>query len=758
MSSLPPVLPVTMIRDNDTEVVETVREYWQLRWEGYRVVGTFVPDESNMLVTQGEIEDLVASSIATVAEPLTVGGKRAVRKNDLIIDVRDYGAVGDGVTDDTAAIQSALAVGAANGVTVRFTGVNKTYVVSQIVLGYRASVELPAGITIRRLATSGQTGPVVLINRNHVSITGKGTIEALNTCPNGIVRIERTDGTCEWARLNDIHIKGPGKTTASTTGLVLSGTSTFQNRINGVIISDVDTGCRHEGGANMNHMTDVDFYNIGTKVYDLDGTLETSIMGGSVSQAQNSLIFTLRNAATYNQIHGFLAEPGGSGTFFSVAAGCVENSFVGCVQNTTNLGTDNGTRTNKILNTPKTSNYQSKFVFNADDYNAVGDGVTDDTTALNNAATAARAVGGTVLLAAGKTYLISAVVLVHGITVSGYGATVKMKAGVTAFNMLRMNDTAGCTILGLTVDGNKANNTDSGNDAVGVGLIANPASWTKPVRVRDCTFKDFHRAALYLAPTSSVTSAANAPASASVVVDSEMSACRYGVYANRVSDLIVRGNRISGSNQDGIWSNLCNRPTVSGNMVTTSGNHGIVISYALDARVTGNTCTGSTKMGIAMGGGSTTNTETKHVTLTGNTCRGNTQSGITLDPTKTGADTTPVAMYAAVTGNVCEGNGDHGIYVKNAAEVTISGNICRGNTDDGIALSTSDASVSGNVCRGNGARGIAMNGNVSFPNYGRHRIGVNYVNGNTGASYVVESASVTDVSFATLQTTVPASP
>jgi hypothetical protein len=274
---------------------------------------------------------------------------RAVGQGELVLNVRDYGAVGDGTTDDTAAIQSALNTASANGCRVLVPGPNRTYLVSQLVIGYRGSLEIPAGVTLQRRAGDGQNGPLVLLQRNHGKIVGGGQIECLNDCPNGVVRLDRTDGTCEWGRLDNVHVKGPGKGVAGSTGIVFSGCATFQNRVNGVTVSDVADGVRMEGGANANHCTDLTLYAIGSRAYVLDSTIESTVMGGSVLASPAVTVFTLLNGAQYNSVLGVAAEPGGSATFWSIASGSLENSFIGVVDNTANLGTDAGTRTTAVL-------------------------------------------------------------------------------------------------------------------------------------------------------------------------------------------------------------------------------------------------------------------------------------------------------------------------------------------------------------------------------------------------------------------------
>lgn len=279
-----------------------------------------------------------APSGAQLAAIIPNNGARAVGQGELVINAADYGAAGDGVIDDTAAIQNAINVVVGNGGKVALTGTNKTYIISQITLPYTASLEIPAGVILRRAVGNAQTGPMIIADRNHHQLQGKGVIECLNDCPNGIVRVERTDGTCEWGRISDIHIKGPGKTVAGSTALVFSGVTTFQNGLRGVVISDVDTGIRHEGGANMNRCTDVDFYNIGTKVYDFNGTLESSVIGGSVSASAGVTVFTMRSAVTKMVIDDFIAEPGGSSSFWNISTDCTQIKFGHCVDNCASRG------------------------------------------------------------------------------------------------------------------------------------------------------------------------------------------------------------------------------------------------------------------------------------------------------------------------------------------------------------------------------------------------------------------------------------
>ncbi|HEV3051576.1 MAG TPA: glycosyl hydrolase family 28-related protein [Longimicrobium sp.] len=113
---------------------------------------------------------------------------------------------------------------------------------------------------------------------------------------------------------------------------------------------------------------------------------------------------------------------------------------------------------------------QGGAVFNvrSSTYGAVGNGVANDTAAIQAAVNAAAAVRGTVLIPPG-TYSVTSIQLAPGITVSGYGATLKRpnsqanwtrtlyipETGTGSWN--NASDSALLTIEGLTIDGNSAN-------------------------------------------------------------------------------------------------------------------------------------------------------------------------------------------------------------------------------------------------------------------------------------------------------------
>lgn len=99
------------------------------------------------------------------------------------------------------------------------------------------------------------------------------------------------------------------------------------------------------------------------------------------------------------------------------------------------------------------------------DYQAVGDGVTDDTAALNSVVAAAGAVGGRVLFPAGKTFLLTGNVTVASTcSLDFQGSTLKKKSTMngSAFVVTAAN----VEVFRLNVDGNRS-----------AGALGNGISW-----------------------------------------------------------------------------------------------------------------------------------------------------------------------------------------------------------------------------------------------------------------------------------------
>lgn len=122
------------------------------------------------------------------------------------ISVLDYGAVGDGVTDDTTAIQNALA--ASNNVVVP----SGTYVVKgTITLAANKALSLNSS-TLLKPSSSTNTDPIVNITGSNAILQGNGNaslVSQVNT-PNGIV------GLFDAAHVNNIF-------SARVSGLTLQG-------------------------------------------------------------------------------------------------------------------------------------------------------------------------------------------------------------------------------------------------------------------------------------------------------------------------------------------------------------------------------------------------------------------------------------------------------------------------------------------------------------------------------------------------------
>ena len=138
--------------------------------------------------------------------------------------------------------------------------------------------------------------------------------------------------------------------------------------------------------------------------------------------------------------------------------------------------------------------HQGELVVNVKDYRAVGDGITDDTDAINAAITAASSSGGgTVILPAGFNFLVTTLVPLSNVTIMGYGATLTKNSSGTKEIITNRGDFApfsnfkvyGVTFIGEGQSfGDISLTTNERRGAVGFYYGTN-------VTVQDCYASDF---------------------------------------------------------------------------------------------------------------------------------------------------------------------------------------------------------------------------------------------------------------------------
>lgn len=353
-------------------------------------------------------------------------------------------------------------------------------------------------------------------------------------------------------------------------------------------------------------------------------------------------------------------------------------------------------------------------------YGAAGDGVADDTAAIQRAIDAT-ARGGTCYLPPG-TYLVSSdtadvLVAVDGITIAGAGAdlsTLRTAPESEATRVLNVSGRSDVTVRDLCFDGDAHPTTKS-------GVFANTAGSQKNLTIMRCRFTDF------MPQGAATTSAAvyTWTSDGVHVLDNEFTGCGRAVTVDQPDGTArVVGNRITAPSGVMATGILVRRSSsVSESKVVVDSNyvrgadrdpsgvgtegHAIAAFRVRDVHVTNNHCVGN-RRGILV------SAQSFGAVVQGNTCVASSDAGIRVEPEITATDTTvgtDVARGITVVGNVCRNNAaigpvgnansGKGITISYAAGSTLVGNLCHDNTGDGIFCDSDRVTIVGNVSYNN---------------------------------------------------------
>lgn len=187
---------------------------------------------------------MTSSRTFAALPPTALGGK--VDKGSLVFNVKDYGAAGDGVADDTAEIQAAIDAAAAAGGGVVF---------------------LPAGTYKITAALTGGHGL-------HILGVGKGQSWIKGALGGPLIKsVNAATRYFSWT-IRDIGLNNTNRATAGGIGIDLTNIST--SRVDNVAITNVELGIKLAESAYYNQVSAAQVTTAVTGVQCGGGTLPTN--------------------------------------------------------------------------------------------------------------------------------------------------------------------------------------------------------------------------------------------------------------------------------------------------------------------------------------------------------------------------------------------------------------------------------------------------------------------------------------------------
>lgn len=376
---------------------------------------------------------------------------------------------------------------------------------------------------------------------------------------------------------------------------------------------------------------------------------------------------------------------------------------------------------------------------------AVGDGIADDTAAINAALLASK-----VVYFPTGNYRISSRIFINSYnTLFGYGqARIFQTVADHIFSLV--NNATRVKIRGLELDGNKANIAGGG---IGIACSSTGGGVTY-IEIDDCYIHDcgadgirFFGSNINYIKVRGCTLENNT--TAGLTSDDTI---HRGLWTGNIArfngthgigfigtgiDMVIADN-VSCDNGQAVntadnftgYATTCSRLTIANNVSEGGLNNGIHFGGSF-VTYTGNVATGAAQYGIAHQSSPVEAPNTcQCVTMVGNTATGNGgPAGIAMSycnsPSVTGNTSTSntgdgIAIIhcnnGVVSANTCRSNNGCGIdFVTQTASIAVTGNNCMNNVLDGIATTGTftTCNVTGNVLRSNTRCGLNMSGTDS---------------------------------------------
>ena len=314
-------------------------------------------------------------------------------------------------------------------------------------------------------------------------------------------------------------------------------------------------------------------------------------------------------------------------------------------------------------------------------YGAKGDGVTDDTAAIQKAVNAMGGSGGTVSVPAG-TYMVNALISIQmkgNMTLSlDSGATLKAIPNSSAnYTIVRISGVSNVNVVGGTLLGERSAHTGTGGEqGMGLRITGNAAH----IAVVGVTAKECWGDGFTIADANDVTLC-------NVTADHNR---RQGLSITGGDGIVIKNSSFNNSKgtipEDGIDIEPNSGETVNNVLITAcvlSGNSGdgiedgVPIAYTGQAFIYNLVIDGNTMVNNGVG-----------------TLHSGPRSGIEMSNTS----------GHTVTNNTIQNNAGYGIYLRDGVTgATVTGNTITGNNLNGILqYKSSGNTVSGNTLSGNG--------------------------------------------------------